>query len=124
MNRLLLSFLLFNLTITSFGQTKNCDNCIDSLAWKDSEGIKILKIRIIKKGERGTKSWDNRIAADLFLKDGDSLIEVNRIREFANTMNVILYGKNSLKSLDLNNDGAVESYFFMKLSKMDLTTIL
>jgi hypothetical protein len=87
------------------------------LAWKDSEGFKILKIVVVEKGERGANNWDNRIAADLFLKSGDSLVEENRIRESAGSMDAISYVKKSVKLGDLNKDGIVESYFFYEVEK-------
>ena len=75
------------------------------------------KVEIVKNGKRGTKNWDNLIAANIFYKEGDSLKEVNKIRESASSMGAILYTKNSLRSKDLDNDGIIESFFFYEVEK-------
>jgi hypothetical protein len=104
------SFFLFK----GYAQ-QGCKNCTDSIVWKDSEGEKKVKVMVVTKGEFGSKNWDNRIYAALYLRNADSLKIISSIKESANAEGGILYMKNGLKNVDFDNDKFIESYFFYEV---------
>jgi hypothetical protein len=113
----IIAFVLFPfIFLKGYAQQIECKNCTDSITWKDIEGEKVVKVKVITKGEFGSKNWDSRIYGTLYLRDPDSLRVINSVKEYANFLNGILYMKNGLINGDFDNDKIIESYFFYEVA--------
>src|SRR5438270_2581858 len=111
MKKLVVLFFLLSKLIGLFAQETRCKNCNDSLLWKDTDGNKMVKVTVVQKGEIGTKNRDNGIYSTIYLKNNDSLMKINSIKEQAASMDAILYRKGSIKINDFDGDSIIESYF-------------
>ena len=118
MPRTIALLIVMTISFGLLGQTKHPAHLVDSISWKDSEGDKLIRLTLIEQGKMGEKNWDNRISAVAYLKKGDSLHEMNRIKETASSdLESIDYIKGTLRTVNISKEGTLGGYFFYEVSK-------
>jgi hypothetical protein len=118
MPRTIALLIVMTISFGLLGQTKHPAHLVDSISWKDSEGDKLIRLTLIEQGKMGEKNWDNRISAVAYLKKGDSIYEMNRIKEAASSdLESIDYIKGTIRTINISKEDTLGGYFFYEMSK-------